>query len=227
MDAPDLLVATNGLFVAPLPMNHPLARYISHPEVVVDPAVAVDRWVLSQRGHERLLRLLELPWVTAIGRIVCSEEPKAQQTAAALAAGRGLPVETRPDLGEIDRSATGFLPPDEHDAVADACFAQPSISAHGWERAIDAQARIVAALADLFVDQQDGDVAVVGHGGVGTLWYCHLAGVPIERRWDQPGQGHYFSVDLATRRPLHHWRRFEAAPGGLPFLQDRPPTSRP
>jgi broad specificity phosphatase PhoE len=191
-----------------------IARYISHPEVVVDPFVAVDRWVLSERGHERLLRLLDLPWIRAIGRIVCSEEPKAQQTAAVLAAHRLLPVETRPGLGEINRSATGFLAPDQHESVAEACFANPTVSAHGWERAVDAQARIAAALDDLFLDAQHEDVAVVGHGGVGTLWYCRVAGVPIGRRWDQRGQGHYFSVDLRTGHPLHHWRRFEA--GGDP-----------
>ena len=188
-----------------------VARYISHPEAIIDPDVAVDRWVLSERGQERLIHLLALPWVAAIGRVVSSEELKARQTADALAIRRGLPVETRPGLGEINRSATEYLPPEEHELVADACFAQPDISARGWERAIDAQARVISALADLFVDAPDADVAVVGHGGVGTLWFCHLADVPIERRWDQPGQGHYFSVDLSTRRPLHHWRRFEAS----------------
>lgn len=193
-----------------------VARYISHPEVVIDPDVPVDRWVLSERGQARLLRLLESSWVAAISRIVSSEEPKARQTAEALAASRGLPVETRPGIGEIDRSATGFLLPDDHELVADACFAQPTVSARGWERAIDAQARIVTALADLFVEDQPGDVAIVGHGGVGTLWFCHLTGTPIDRRWDQPAQGHYFSVDLRTGRPLHHWRTFEAtgAPAG-------------
>jgi broad specificity phosphatase PhoE len=127
----------------------------------------------------------------------------------ALAARRRLSVETRPGTGEIDRAATGFLPHDQHELVADACFAEPTVGVRGWERAIDAQARIGAALADLFVGEQHGDVVVVGHGGVGTLWWCCLTGTPIERRWDQPGQGHYFSVDLRTRRPLHHWRPFE------------------
>ena len=136
-----------------------VGRYVSHPEVIVESDVAVDRWQLSERGVERLDRLLELPWVPAIGRIVCRHEPKAQQTAEALAAHRGLAVETRSGLGEIDRSATGFLPPDEHDAVADACFAQPAVSARGWEPAIDAQPRIINALADLF-DEEHTDVAI-------------------------------------------------------------------
>ena len=188
-----------------------VARYITHPEVVVDADVAVDHWVLSELGTRRLAVLCAAPWVTTIGRIVCSAEAKAVQTASVLAERQGVPIEVRPDTGEIDRSATGFLPPARHDAVADAFFAQPNASIEGWERAVDAQRRVVDALADLFLGPS-GDVAVVGHGGVGTLWYCHLAGLPIERRWDQPGQGHYFSVDLQSRRPLHHWRRFEVPP---------------
>ena len=82
--------------------------------------------------------------------------------------------------------------------------------AAGWERAVDAQARIVAALDDLFSVEETRDVAVVGHGGVGTLWWCHLAGEPIDRRWDQSGQGHCIIVDRASRQPLHHWRPIEA-----------------
>jgi broad specificity phosphatase PhoE len=189
-----------------------IVRYISHPEVVIEPDAPVTRWGLSEDGRARLARLLEQPWVADIGRIICSEEHKARETAAALAAQRGLGVEVRRGTGEIDRSSTGFLPSTEHEAVADACFANPEVSARGWERAIDAQARIATALADLLIDEQSldaVDVAVVGHGGVGTLWWCLLAGVPIERRWDQPGQGHYFSVDVETRRPVHHWLPFE------------------
>ena len=82
-----------------------------------------------------------------------------------------------------------------------ACHPEPTAAVTG----------VAAALADL-VGAPD-HVAVVGHGGVGTFWWCHLAGVPIERRWDQPGQGHYFTVELGA--PVHHWRRIEDidAPG--------------
>ena len=82
----------------------------------------------------------------------------------------------------------------------------PTSARPGGRRATAAQARIVAALDDvLAAAATGGDVAVVGHGAVGTLWWCHLAGEPIDRRWDQPGQGHLITVDAATRRPLHHW----------------------
>jgi len=180
-------------------------RYVTHPEVVVDPAVPVPQWHLSERGLARARALLDQPWIGATTRVVSSGEVKARQTAEVLAGHVGLDVEVREGTGELDRSVPGFLPPDEFEVVADACFARPAESARGWEPAAAAQARIAGALADL-VDGPD-DVVVVGHGGVGTLWYCHLAGIAIERRWDQPGQGHWFSV--VDGRPTHHWRRIE------------------
>lgn len=183
-----------------------LLHYITHPQVVVDPAVDVPRWGLSPVGRERAERMTTRAWVGAVRRIVSSDETKALETAELLAAALDLGVEVRAATGEIDRSAAGFLPPVEFEAVADACFADPTSSARGWERAVDAQQRIVEALADVVADDRPGDVAVVGHGGVGTLWYCHLAAVPIARRWDQPGQGHVFTVDRLTGRPLDHWR---------------------
>ena len=181
-------------------------RYITHPEVVVDPATPVAQWRLSDVGRARLDGLLAQPWVRSIERVVSSDETKAMEAAAVLADHLGLAVERRPATGEIDRTATGFLPPDEFELVADACFARPDVSARGWERAVDAQARITSALADVLADAADHDVAVVGHGGVGTLWYCGLARVPIGRRWDQAGQGHYLTVDGRTGEARHHWR---------------------
>jgi broad specificity phosphatase PhoE len=185
-------------------------RYVTHPEVVVDAAVPVPRWGLSERGRARAAALLDQPWAGATTRIVTSGETKALETAAILATQLGLDVEVRETTGELDRSVPGFLPPDEFEVVADACFARPDDSARGWEPAAAAQRRIARALADLLGDDE-GEIVVVGHGGVGTLWYCHLAGIPIDRRWDQPGQGHWFSV--ANGRPVHHWRPIEDVAG--------------
>lgn len=187
-------------------------RYITHPEVTVDPSVAVTSWNLSPVGIARAHAIARQPWAPAIGRIVSSDEAKAVQTAEILAEPLGLDVEVRDSLRENDRSATGFVAPERFEALADAFFAEPSRSVAGWERAIDAQQRVGAGLADLLTAEADAvgtmpdaEIAVVGHGAVGTLWYCSLTGQPIDRRHDQPGQGHYFTVDLATRRVEHAW----------------------
>ena len=143
-------------------------------------------------------------WWPAVTRLVTSDETKAMETATVVAERHGLTVEVRPATGEIDRSATGYVPAEEHDTLAAALFAHPERSARGWERAVDAQHRIVAAVADLLADGV-GDVAVVGHGGVGTLLLCHLAGLGIDQRHDQPSQGHYWTWDRTTRTLVHPW----------------------
>ena len=124
----------------------------------------------------------------------------------------GIPYTTIPELGENDRSATGYLSEPEFDAVVDEFFRRPEESVRGWERAVDAQRRIIAGTkAVLRAKPVDGDVAIVAHGGTGTLLLCHLAGVPISRDWDQPrtNGGNYFAFDLMTFRLLHGWRSID------------------
>ena len=181
-------------------------RYITHPEVEVDLGSPAHTWPLSHVGRARAARLLSQTWVADIRCVISSPENKALETAKVLAAHLGIEPETRPDTGENDRSSTGPLPPAEFGRLADRFFAEPEEAVRGWERAVDAQRRIASALRGLLDPRRSGDIAVIGHGGVGTLWYCHLAELPIDRRHDQPSQGHYFSVDLATGRPTHAWQ---------------------
>jgi broad specificity phosphatase PhoE len=161
---------------------------------VIDPGVPVPRWVLAPRRIARMRALAALPDMAGLTSIWASTEAKSIEGAGLLAARLGLPVRVHPGLGENDRSATGYLPEDEFQRVADAFFAQPEHSVRGWERAIDAQARIAAAIADILADSPPGPVAVVAHGGVGALLRAHLAGAPIARSWDQPTAGCRFTA---------------------------------
>lgn len=192
------------------------AFYLSHPEVRIDPAVPVPQWGLSDAGRARVEAVRGRSWLAAVQRIVASEEAKAQETATLIGEAIGCAVETGADMGENDRSATGFLPPDEFEAVADAFFAHPDQSTRGWERASDAQARIVGAVRDALSGQEAVVTLFVGHGGVGTLLACAVRGDAIDRRHDQgraPGANprggnvHAFTTDLS--RALFGWRPME------------------
>ena len=185
-------------------------RYISHPASAIDPDVAVSEWGLSVRGLEQARRCLDQPWVPAITRIVSSPELKAIEMATILGAHVRIPIEVRNSTTEIDRSSTGFVLPAEHERLADRLFADPQTSAQGWETADHAQARIASAVADLFEQSDSGDIAIVGHGGVGTLLMCWLADLPIDRIHDQPGQGHYWSYDTTNGRVVHHWKPIDS-----------------
>jgi broad specificity phosphatase PhoE len=188
------------------------AYFITHPDVVINPAIPVARWPLSRRGRMRMLRMLENPWVSGVSAIYCSTEQKAIDGAAIISEALGIPYTTIPELGENDRSATGYLSEPEFNAVVDEFFRRPEESVRGWERAVDAQQRIIAGTkAVLEAMPVDGNVAIVAHGGTGTLLLCHLAGVPISRDCDQPrtNGGNYFAFDLMTFRLLHGWRSID------------------
>lgn len=182
--------------------------YISHPAVIVDPATPVPQWSLKPEGRAVLAGFIarERAALGAIRSIWSSDETKAIEAAALLGAALDIAPRLAGRSHENDRSATGFIPPDQFEAAADAFFARPEQSFRGWERAVDAQARIVAAFDAVLAAAPDGDVALVGHGGVGTLLYCHLAGLAIDRRHDQPAQGCVWLAERGDRRPLHGWR---------------------
>lgn len=188
--------------------------FITHPEVVIDPSASIERWHLSPRGIARMRHFSALPMLSAVGAIWSSTEAKAIEGAGILAGALGLGVRVCPGLGENDRRATGFLPPVEFEVVANEFFAMPDISVRGWERAIDAQARVKRAFEAIVAEHVAGDLAVVAHGAVGTLLYCGLSGQAISRAHDQPFQGHFWQATLPDLRPKSGWRPI--APRDLP-----------
>jgi broad specificity phosphatase PhoE len=186
--------------------------FITHPNVVISRDVPVPRWPLSEQGRKRMRAGLTQPWVREVTAVYCSTEQKAIEGAEILAGHLGLPFQQVEPLGENDRSATGFLPPEEFERVANQFFGAPETSVRGWERAIDAQSRIVRAVERIYSeDTTTGAIAIVSHGAVGTLLYCHLAGKPIARRWDQPPNsgGNYYSFTLDPRAAHSWWQPFD------------------
>jgi len=186
--------------------------FITHPEVAIDPAVPVPDWTLSERGFARMQRLLDQPWTAGIRHIASSAERKARDAAGILAGHLGLPVRVVAELGENDRSATGYLPRAEFEAMADAFFAHPERSVRGWERAVDAQARIIRAV-EAALAGSEGDAVILAHGAVGALLLCHLSGKPISRAADQPGDGggNLFVFGREDWRLISGWQRMEEA----------------
>jgi broad specificity phosphatase PhoE len=194
------------------------ALYVTHPQVVQDPAVPVPRWGLSPKGRERAERFANHKMARAAGRIISSSETKALELAAALATVSGVRVESGENFGENDRSSTGFVPPERFEQLADSFFAAPEVSTEGWERAVDAQARVVEAFeAALLGHDPAVPVVFCGHGAVGTLLKCHLGGRGIARSEDQSrhgdrGGGNVFVVRLRDRKLLSEWMAMETLP---------------
>ncbi|MGL6210216.1 MAG: histidine phosphatase family protein [Paracoccaceae bacterium] len=186
--------------------------YLSHPQVDIKPEQPVPEWSLSNQGWARVMALAARRWPKAPCHIFSSPETKARQTAAILANPLGVPVNILPRSSEFDRSSTGYLPHDEHEAQADLLFAAPTESANGWERAVDAQSRMLGSLAQIQRTHPAGDLLMVGHGGVGTVLWCAISGQRIQRSQDQQaGGGCIWSATLTVTgpKPLQPWAPME------------------
>lgn len=173
--------------------------FISHPNVEISASVPVPDWPLSKLGRQRMQTSLTLPWIKQLSAIYCSTEQKAIDGAEILSTHLGLTAHRVQSLGENDRSSTGFLKPEEFERTADEFFKFPEKSVRGWETAQAAQGRIVDAVNHINKSHSEaGDLAIVSHGAVGTLLYCHFTNTPIDRRWDQPnnGGGNYLKLTL-------------------------------
>jgi broad specificity phosphatase PhoE len=185
-------------------------RYLTHPQVQIDPAIPVPSWGLNAVGRTRTETLVKAGRLSGTTQIISSGERKAIETAEIITRGLNVTVEVRMAMHENDRSATGFLPTAEFETVADQFFAQPTVSIRGWERAIDAQSRIVHEVEHVLARNREGDILFVGHGAVGTLLLCHYSGFAIDRTHDQPnGGGYYFAFVKEGLRVLHPWRPME------------------
>lgn len=186
--------------------------FITHPEVVIDPTVPVPDWPLSPVGRARMERFAADPVLASVVAIVSSDERKARDGADILARALGRPASVDPELGENDRSATGYIAPPEFWEVVAEFFGRPHESIRGWERAIDAQARIVGAVGRILrEDETSGDIVIVSHGAVGCLLTAHLQKVAIgrESRPQHPGGGCFIVIDRDGFALTQDWRSIE------------------
>jgi len=205
--------------------------FITHPDVIIDPERPIERWALSPRGRQRMQSLLAQPWVRSIGCVLSSSEQKAIDGAEILVGALGVPHQVVRELGEYDRSSTGLLPPAEFWPLVDEFFRWPERSIRGWERALDAQARVLGAVRSAVASWASGsqeagsqeapDLAFVAHGAVGALLLAQLSGAGISRSFDQPlppagsppgtGGGYFFSFSLPGLEIEQGWQAIDGA----------------
>ncbi|HEV2565546.1 MAG TPA: histidine phosphatase family protein [Microvirga sp.] len=186
--------------------------FITHPEVVIDPDQPITEWPLNAVGRTRMERFAELLADRDVSAVYASTERKAMDGAAIVAKHLGLSYETDEDLGENDRSSTGFIAPPEFWDVVREFFGRPDESIRGWERAVDAQTRIVEAIGRILrEDETAGDIVVVSHGAVGCLLTAHLQQVAIgqESRPSHPGGGCFIVIDRDSFTLTQDWRTIE------------------
>ncbi|HZT82163.1 MAG TPA: histidine phosphatase family protein [Gemmataceae bacterium] len=175
-------------------------------------------------------------------RAVSSDLPRCTETAGIVTAGRGLTVEARPELREIQPGRLADVPPDGLVAAFLGAFSGPVtrdtrfLAGETFGSLAD---RVLACLAELLADRGWKRLLVVAHGGVNRTILAHalgagLAGVGVLEQ--DPGCVNLLEVDDGGRflvRLVNH-TPYDAAKQGLEgttmerlFLQYRAGGHRP
>jgi broad specificity phosphatase PhoE len=110
-----------------------------------------------------------------------------------------LPFATVEGLHEHDRRAAGFLGRDEFAARMRDVFAHPDAIVFGSESASTALARFGKAV-DQVVSEGGGDIVIVSHGTVMSLFVASRARVDASELWSVLGLPSYVTLELPNYR---------------------------
>jgi len=150
--------------------------FIRHSTPLIDPAMPARDWVLSAEGHVAAAALADRLVRHGIGTVVSSDEPKARQTAEAIASTLRVPLALDRDLREHERANVGYLQRSEFEAGIASFFAQPEELAFGDETADQVFARFSAAVRRS-AEPNRGTIALVTHGTALTLYLARTTGI--------------------------------------------------
>lgn len=157
---------------------------VKHSLPDIAPEVPRRKWHLSQDGIERCGLLAERLARYGPARLISSPEPKARETALALADAVGAAdVQTVGNLREHDDGDTPFQSEAEFRAKVSGFFRHPSAAVFGPETADDAHVRFSTAIAETTAREGDDAVIAVTHGRVISLFVARRNGLDPYTLW--------------------------------------------
>jgi broad specificity phosphatase PhoE len=161
---------------------------IRHSQTKQAPEVSSHNWLLTIEGQQRCKALAEKLAPYRLTDIFTSTEGKAAQTGKLAAKYLGIRCQTAPDLHEHKRDNVGYFPTVEafENAVVD-LFRQPDKLVFGQETANQALARFTGGLVRLIERRPAGNLAVVSHGTVISLFVAAHADIDVAEFWMRLG----------------------------------------
>jgi len=160
---------------------------VKHSLPVIDPHEQSSKWRLGPAGSRLAVLVAERLAAADVDAVFSSTEPKAEETGRIIADRLGAPFATAAGLQEQARDAVGWLDsPDAFETAVSMLFAEPDKPVFGDETANQAKARFTAALEQV-MSAETGDVAVVSHGTVITLYVAGANHLEPVRLWKQLG----------------------------------------
>jgi broad specificity phosphatase PhoE len=156
---------------------------VRHAAPLVDPALPAARWPLSDSGRAACGPLAAALVQVAPRRIVTSDEPKAIETGQLLGRALGAEVTLGTGLHEHDRTGVPVLAPAAWQDAMAGFFALPDQRVLGRESATEAADRFAAAVARVLAEVPTGNLAIVAHGTVMSLFVARHGGGDAHAVW--------------------------------------------
>ena len=160
---------------------------IRHSLPVISSEQPASLWQLSEEGRRRCKRLAELLAPHRPSAIVTSTEPKAIETGQIVGKRMGIPVEAAPDLHEHERPGTDLDTVERFQANVARLLEHPGESVFGAETGDEARERFSAAVESVVRQHPGGNLSIVSHGTVITLFVARAAGIEPVPFWRKLG----------------------------------------
>jgi broad specificity phosphatase PhoE len=189
-----------------------MVRYlilIRHSQPAVEPEVAGRKWHLSAEGRVRCRLLAEKISSYHPSAIICSTEPKAAETAALLSVHLKIPYSTNHDLREHERDNVPYLGQEKWEHAITEFFTRPDELVLGNETATQALQRFDRAVQEILHQHTEGNIAIVAHGTVITLFLAQHASIEPLPFWHALTLPAFFVVLLPDYALVRAVRRLE------------------
>ena len=156
---------------------------VRHSLPVITGDQTASMWQLSEEGRRRCERLAEMLAAHRPGVIVTSTEPKAIETGQIVGEQLGVPVKAAPNLHEHERPGTDLDTFEQFQAKVARLLENPGEGVFGAETGDQARERFAAAVDKALKQHPDGNVAIVSHGTVMTLFLARAVGIDPVPFW--------------------------------------------
>ena len=156
---------------------------VRHSLPVITGDQTASLWQLSEEGRRRCERLAEMLAASSPATIITSTEPKAIETGQIIGERLGIPVESAPNLHEHERPGTDLDTLEQFQAKVARLLENPGELVFGAETGDQARERFSAAVGDAMRRHPAGDLAIVSHGTVMTLFLAHATDLDPVPLW--------------------------------------------
>jgi broad specificity phosphatase PhoE len=164
------------------------------------PSLSSHLWPLSEQGLQQCATLADRLSAYCPAMLASSPEPKALQTAEALALRFSLPIIALDGLKEHDREGTPYrVDHTDFEAQVQSFFSNPNDLVYGNETAVEALARFETAVAEIIRSAATDNSFIVTHGTVMSLFHAaRTRGADGFAFWQSLNMPAYVAYSLPT-----------------------------